>query len=297
MSSAAPRTSLAPTTRPDSVAGAPMARRTPERRPRSACYDAPMSDSDAANPAATAALFRRAFVTAFLLVGSAFLTTTVAYARYGGPWVDRLETAVGEVMGARAVALARAGRTEEAIDAYRQALAAKFDNPELYKWRAGELATLLTGQARYDEALDAAVDLLDHDVGAAMAAFREIHDAVQKAALHDVGLQLSERFAQAAHERAARRAEALGWLHAGLSLRDLDRPAEAAEHALRAFALAPSLETACVGSRVLRDARRLGQGVELVRYFLEHADTDDLRREARAMAARFPELRNKGVAE
>jgi len=256
-----------------------------------------MSDPHAANPAAAVALLRRLVVIAFALIGSAFIGATIAYARYGGPWVDRLEEAVAEVMSARAVGLAQAGRTEEAIDAYRQALAARFDNPELYKWRAGELAALLIEQRRFDEALDTVADLLDHDISTAMAAFRDLHRAVQAAQLHDTGLQLAERFVHAAHDRDAPRAEALGVLYAGISLRELDRPDEVAERALRAFALSPSLETASVGSRLLRDTRQLDQGRDLVRYFLEHADQDDLRREARTMAKRFPELLQSDDAE
>ncbi len=249
-----------------------------------------MSEPPSADPRTAIALLRRSVLVAFALIGSAFIGATIAYARYGGPWVDRLEAAVGEVVSARAVGLARAGRTEEAIDAYRQALAARFDNPELYKWRAGELAALLIEQGRFDEALDTAVDLLDHDVSTAMAAFRDLHRAVQQARLHDAGLSLSDRFAQAARDRDAPRAEALGVLYAGVSLRERDRPDEAAERALRAFALSPSLETASVGSRLLRDTRQIDKGRDLVCYFLEHADQDDLRREARAMAKRFPEL-------
>ena len=56
------------------------------------------------------------------ILSAAFVAFVYLYSTYGGPWVDRLDEQVGEIVAERARLLADAGFVEEALAEYRNAL-------------------------------------------------------------------------------------------------------------------------------------------------------------------------------
>lgn len=94
-----------------------------------------------------------AFWATFGAVYGLFVISAFAYARFGGPWVQQLSGSIGEAIAERAQGLDNAGRTEEAIEMYRQALAVGFDDPFQYLVTSDRFVDVLLREKRYEEAV------------------------------------------------------------------------------------------------------------------------------------------------
>jgi len=114
----------------------------------------------------TAAQMWRLHWTHAILTGVATLVFTaavLAYARYGGPWVNGLDAQVGEVVAAQATKLAENGLTTEAIQTYQDALQVPFDDPFQRIVAANRLCDLLLAAQRYEEVIQTARDTMALD--------------------------------------------------------------------------------------------------------------------------------------
>lgn len=77
------------------------------------------------------------------LAFAAFLTFVAGYARLGTPLIQTMDTNIGEVLFDQGRRFEQAGQYDNAAERYRQALAARFDAPEVRTVVLKRLGTLL----------------------------------------------------------------------------------------------------------------------------------------------------------
>lgn len=99
-------------------------------------------------PASTRAWADRSALAVFAL----FTLAVIAYAALGNTWVDSLDEKVGEVLAHRGDRMAERGRTKDAAELFREALTARFDDPNQRLWTHHNLADAYIQLEQYDEA-------------------------------------------------------------------------------------------------------------------------------------------------
>ena len=99
------------------------------------------------------------------ILSAAFVAFVYFYSTYAGPWVDRLDERVGEIVAERARLLADAGLVEEALAEYRNAISVEFDEPFHRMAAANRFTGLLLGRGEHEEAAAVAEDNLERTGG------------------------------------------------------------------------------------------------------------------------------------
>lgn len=119
----------------------------------------------------------------------AFAAIVSAFAKYGGPWVDGLDDRIGDVVAGRARARADAGREDEALALYRQALTLRFDDEGRRIFTSVDYARLLIRTHRFGEAFDACASLVELDESYARRIFRELQEFLVELGFHEERLR------------------------------------------------------------------------------------------------------------
>jgi tetratricopeptide (TPR) repeat protein len=120
-----------------------------------------------------------AYLLSFLLY-AAFILSVYSFAKYGGSWVDDLDDRIGEIVAARASALAGAGREDEALALYEEALSLRFDEKRQRVFRSVDYARLLMKTRHFDEAFAVCASLVELDEAYSRRIFRELQDSLNE---------------------------------------------------------------------------------------------------------------------
>lgn len=201
-----------------------------------------------------------------------FVVFVYVFAAVGETFVTGLDDRVGEVVAARAKRLENGYRFDEAIAAYREALAVGFQNePELRIYTLRDFMQLLESQGRIDEAIEAARTTLelradyDHAYLALLRMLRNEGRTDEAFAAIDAFHDHAER--QSDRERMARAKFDAGMLHETLS-----HPVEAKTAYTESFEIVPAARTALRLGELSADAGDLETAAEHLMFVLNHGN-------------------------
>lgn len=190
-----------------------------------------------------------------------FSACVFGYARYAGAWVDTLDDRNGEIVALRAESAGKAGRLEDAIALYEDALRLGFQTPDQYVWVRQKYVPVLLEAEKFERAAAVAEDVLAsgiHEIGdwVGRQAFSKIHAAVSATGDHQASAALAQRWTEAGRHCGNVVAQSQGMFLKGVSLRALGETVKAKAALQAAYALNPTLE---MQSAVDREMQRIGQ--------------------------------------
>lgn len=190
-----------------------------------------------------------------------FSACVFGYARYAGAWVGTLDDRSGEIVALRAESAGKAGRLEDAIALYEDALRLGFQTPDQYVWVRQKYVPVLLEAEKFDRAAAVAEEVLAsgvQEIGdwVGRQAFSKIHAAVSARGDHNTAAALAGRWTEAGKRCGNVVAQSQGMFLKGVSLRALGETAEAKAAFQSVSALSPTPE---MQSAVDREMQRTGQ--------------------------------------
>lgn len=204
-----------------------------------------------------------------------FYTGVYLLARFGGPYIDRLDDQVGEILVRRARALAGTGAVDKAIDTYYQALDAAFEDPARLVSTRYELGQLLLDDGQPEKAAAVLLEAaeLDKDnervhrlLAEALAAAGRYEDLAREAARWAA---LADRAGNFEDRYDARR-------RLGLALAELNRPEEAVKVLIEAHELRPAPDLALEIAQLLHALNRDEEARPFLDFVVEHGAPDQI---------------------
>lgn len=126
-----------------------------------------------------------------------FAVFVFVFSRYGGGFVDGLSGRVGEVVAARAIALADSGQPEAAAEVYAEALQAQFDDSQQRVWCYRRYGEVLMSLQRWTEAAEAFEGALAMN-GRDWPSHRRLCETLRKQGLEGAVREAAERWKKAA---------------------------------------------------------------------------------------------------
>jgi tetratricopeptide (TPR) repeat protein len=236
---------------------------------------AQMVDIDAASGAARAASTRVLYTVSYSVSAAllaVFLAAVFGYARYGGPFVDRLDDQIGEIVAARATGLASAGLNEQAESVYRQALTQRFDDEPMQRiWTMQRYAKLLLARGKPGDAADLMEDAFRMN-GAYGPSYTLLFDALRQADRLDRAIAVSEAYAGAMRAAGDANAEKWARYNVGAVCRDSGRLNPALDAFAASYAVVPSQENAWQAARLLHQLGRDTEAGPYLEYVVLHGD-------------------------
>jgi tetratricopeptide (TPR) repeat protein len=205
----------------------------------------------------------------------AFFLGIYGLARFGGPYIDRLDDQVGEILVRRARDVAAAGAVDKAVEIYYQALDATFEDPSRRVSTRHELAQLLLDDGRPEEAAAVMLEAVELDranertyrlLAEALAAAGRYEDLAREAAQWAA---LADREGNPEDRYDARR-------RLGLALVELGRADEAVKALAEAHELRPSPDLALEAARLLHALDRRDDARPFIDYVLNHGDAGQI---------------------
>ena len=221
---------------------------------------------------------------AYLLSGGVFVLLVLgvyAYGRFGGPWVDGLDDRIGEVVAARANRYADTGMTQPAVEAYREALAARFGDPTQRTWVSQRFVRLLMEQGEYDEAAQVARAALAFNENDGVS-HSQLNRALRQAGRRGEALESAESWF--AWAEGAGETDAMTWAkyYAGWACVQLGRKDEALQAYLDGYAIRPGAENALAAARILVARKRYEEARPLLDHVIREGN-EKRAREARGL--------------
>lgn len=198
-----------------------------------------------------------------------FVASVFAYERYGGPWVDRLDDEIGEVVVKRAFSLADAGLTEEAIAAYRETLTIAFSDPRQRVWNGRRFLGWLIEEQRYAEAVELAKATLAHAPD--MTMYTQLIDSLRELGRHEEIVQAAQEWHRFAEEEGKNWAVAWAKFREGRAHSDLGRTEEALNAFLAGHSVYPMVENPWAAAQILCAQGRHDEARPLLLYVIERS--------------------------
>lgn len=207
---------------------------------------------------------------AALVLFAAFVIAVYAYAHAGGPWVDRQDEQIGEIVANRARRLAEAGMAQQAIELYRESLTLPFDDSTQPIWVMRRLAGLLLENGQFDGTLEVARDLLDLSDDYGRGIFAGLIRTLDKAKRPGKAMEMAQAWFATGEEKELVCVMGQAQFYMGMVYQQRGHSEEAAAAFLRAYDLCPTTTFAWAGARAAHKAGRTEDAMPLVDFVIQN---------------------------